>query len=211
MRKPDGKVCSRGHTYRTSGACPVCYPGRIKKMPRFVALLRGINVGGNNVIKMTALRECFERMGFADVSTYIQSGNVIFRSPSSDTKRLASKIEKGLSDAFRYVSKVVVLSEKDLARIAREVPEDFGREPEKYRYDVIFLRTPLTGERAMRALELRDGVDTVYRGANTLYFKRLTARATQSKLRNLIQKPEYQEMTIRNWNTTVKLLGFLAD
>lgn len=54
MKKSDWKTCSRGHKYKESGLCPVCYPGKIQKMPRFVALLRGINVGGSNIIKMTA-------------------------------------------------------------------------------------------------------------------------------------------------------------
>ncbi len=69
-------------------------------------MLRGINVGGNNIIKMADLKACFERMGFSNVSTYIQSGNVIFESTKKDAARLEKKIETSLSEAFRYDSRV---------------------------------------------------------------------------------------------------------
>jgi uncharacterized protein (DUF1697 family) len=63
-----------------------------------LVLLRGINVGGKNIIKMADLRACFEGMGFATISTYIQSGNVLFRSAEKDKARLTKKIEAGLSE-----------------------------------------------------------------------------------------------------------------
>ena len=61
-------------------------------MPRYVALLRGINVGGKNLIRMPALKAAFEAAGFEDVSTYIQSGNVLFSSPSRSARRLTEEI-----------------------------------------------------------------------------------------------------------------------
>ena len=64
-------------------------------MPRYVALLRGINVGGNNLIKMTALKACFEEQGFADVVTYIQSGNVLFDARASGAAKLARRHRGG--------------------------------------------------------------------------------------------------------------------
>ena len=67
-------------------------------MNNYVALLRGINVGGNNIIRMTALKACFETLGFQDVSTYIQSGNVLFSTAESDTVKLTAKIETALSN-----------------------------------------------------------------------------------------------------------------
>ena len=67
-----------------------------------LALLRGINVGGKNVIRMAELRNCFEAAGFRDVVTYIQSGNVIFRSPSSGLGALTIRIEGMLAAAFGY-------------------------------------------------------------------------------------------------------------
>jgi uncharacterized protein (DUF1697 family) len=62
----------------------------------FVALLRGVNVGGNNMISMSSLKQSFETMGFTDVSTYINSGNIIFKSKEADARKLETKIEKVL-------------------------------------------------------------------------------------------------------------------
>lgn len=173
-------------------------------MKRYCALLRGINVGGNNIIKMTALKASFEKMGFDDVRTYIQSGNVLFKTTGSPAA-LEEKIEKALSKEFSYKSRVVVLSHEILAQTIAGAPKGFGTKPLKYRYDVLFLKKPLTPAQAMKAVELREGVDEAAAGKHALYFKRLVAKATQSKLLKLVMKPEYQYMTIRNWNTTTKL------
>jgi len=77
---------------------------------RYLGLLRGINVGGSNIIKMADLRSCFEEMGFKGVLTYIQSGNVLFESEDRDKLKLQDKIEKVLSDRFNYSSSVVVVT-----------------------------------------------------------------------------------------------------
>ena len=73
-----------------------------------MALLRGINVGGKNIIRMADLRSCFEAEGFRDVLTYIQSGNVIFRAPDSTPGALTIRIEEMLASAFDYQGKVVL-------------------------------------------------------------------------------------------------------
>ena len=70
-------------------------------MPSYVALLRGINVGGKNLIRMPALKACFEAKGFEDVATYIQSGNVLFRAPASPAPELSRRIEKMLAQGVR--------------------------------------------------------------------------------------------------------------
>lgn len=178
-------------------------------MKTYIALLRGINVGGHNIIKMTMLRACLESLGFNNVQTYIQSGNVILNSSESLTA-IEAKIKKGLSKSFSYKSPVVVIPLHTLKSIIAEAPDGFGKEPQKYRYDVIFLKEPLTPTKAMVVVEMRDGVDEVYQGKYALYFKRLIAKATQSKLPKLVSKPEYQQMTIRNWNTSTKLLELAA-
>jgi uncharacterized protein (DUF1697 family) len=81
---------------------------------RYLALLRGINVGGGNIIKMADLKGCFEEMGFAAVATYIQSGNVVFRSEEKDAARLVNRIERALSARFAYASRVVLRTHKQL-------------------------------------------------------------------------------------------------
>jgi len=176
---------------------------------QYLALLRGINVGGNNIIKMADLKTCFENMDFSNVLTYIQSGNVLFKSAEKDTAKLTKKIETGLSERFRYESRLVVISHKQLKQAVEEAPRGFGKDPEKFRYDVIFLKEPITPKEAMKSVSTKEGVDNAYTGKNVLYFSRLLSRATQSRLSRIASMPVYQSMTIRNWNTTTKLLALM--
>ncbi len=176
---------------------------------KFVALLRGINVGGNNIIKMADLKACFEGMRFANVATYIQSGNVLFETSEANGKKLAGKIEKALSSAFDYESRVVLVSHPQLKRVVEKAPRGFGRDAAKFRYDVIFLKEPLTALEAMKSVSVKEGVDTAHAGDGVLYFSRLISKATQSRLNKIIGTPAYQNMTMRNWNTTTQLLAMM--
>src|ERR671922_2218665 len=128
-------------------------------MTRCVALLRGINVGGKNLIKMPALKAAFEEDGFDNVSTYIQSGNVLFDSPDSSSPQLTTRIEKMLAEAFDYIPTVVVRSRRQMRSIVDRAPKGFGSQPAKYRYDVIFLKEPLTARAAMKHVPTNPAVD----------------------------------------------------
>ena len=176
---------------------------------QYLALLRGINVGGNNIIKMADLKACFESMDFSDVLTYIQSGNVLFKSADKDKVKLTKKIETGLSERFSYEARLVIVTHKQLKQAVEEAPRGFGRDADKFRYDVIFLKEPITPKEAMKSVSTKEGVDNAYTGKNVLYFSRLLSRATQSRLSRIASMPVYQNMTIRNWNTTTKLLAMM--
>jgi uncharacterized protein (DUF1697 family) len=180
-------------------------------MPRYVALLRGINVGGKNLIKMPALKACFEANGFEDVATYIQSGNVLFASHETRAVRLTERIEAMLAETFGYEATVVVRSRTQMRAVVERSPEGFGAEPATYRYDVIFLKEPLTARAAMTSVPTKSGVDEVHAGTGVLYFSRLIENATQSRLNKIVSSPIYPSVTIRNWNTTTKLVGMLTS
>jgi uncharacterized protein (DUF1697 family) len=175
----------------------------------YVALLRGINVGGNNVIRMPALKACFEAEGHRRVSTYIQSGNVLFTSDRARRLTLTREIEKVLSKTFSYESRVVLRSFEQMKRVVERAPGGFGSRPAEYRYDVIFLKEPLTAEQAMRSVTAKPGVDRAVAGDGVLYFSRLIAKASQSQMSRIVTRPEYKSMTIRNWNTTGRLLELM--
>jgi uncharacterized protein (DUF1697 family) len=104
---------------------------------------------------------------------------------------------------------VVVASHEQLRTAVRKAPKGFGAKPEKYRYDVIFLREPLSAKEAVKSVTTKEGVDQVWAGDGVLYFSRLIERATASHLSRIVGLPVYQEMTIRNWNTTTKLLTLM--
>lgn len=176
-------------------------------MNDFIALLRGINVGGNNIIRMVDLKAGFESMGFQNVRTYIQSGNVIFSSEMDDKEALTERIEVGLSKLFNYTSRIVLISKKQLKRIVEGAPPEFGQAPELYRYDVLFLKPPMTADEVFGQLPAREGVDRISKGDAVIYYTRLISQASKSKLNKVIGMPVYKQITIRNWNTTLKLLS----
>lgn len=173
-----------------------------------MALLRGINVGGRNLISMADLRGAFEAEGYEEVDTYIQSGNVLF---STDAKRasLEDEIEAILRRRLDVQLSVVVRSDIQMRNVVHKCPDGFGEKPELYHSDVVFLKAPLTSKTALSVVDLREGVDRVWPGTRVLYFARLSARRSQSKLSKLAGTPEYKLMTIRNWNTTTRLLELL--
>ena len=177
-------------------------------MTTYVALLRGINVGGKNLIRMPALKACFEENGFEDVSTYIQSGNVLFAT-SGRAAELTDRIEAMLAEAFDYVPTVVVRSQRQMQGVVAGAPKGFGTQPARYRYDAIFLKEPLTARKAIGEVPTNPAVDTAHAGTGVLYFSRLTAKATASRLNRIVASPIYPNVTIRNWNTTTKLLSLM--
>ncbi len=175
---------------------------------RYVALLRGINVGGRNSVAMADLREAFEAAGYEAVSTYIRSGNVLFQSDAAPDL-LEDDLEAVLERRFGFRLLVVVRSHLQLRNVVEEAPDGFGADPEKYHSDVIFLKAPLSSQEAMVVVSLREGVDQAWPGTGVIYFARLSARRTQSRMNRIVGTREYAQMTIRNWTTTTKLLGIL--
>ena len=180
--------------------------GRGVGVTRYVALLRGINVGGRNKVAMSDLRQAFEEAGYRDVRTYSQSGNVLFESTAA-RRTLEEEIERTLESRYEIPLIVVVRSHAELRRIIDVAPAGFGAAPDRYHSDVIYLKPPLTAKQAMRVVQLREDVDQAWPGKGVLYFARLSALRTKSKMGTIVGTPEYQSMTIRSWTTTTKLLG----
>lgn len=174
---------------------------------QYLALLRGINVGGNNPVKMSELRDALEEMGLTEVRTYINSGNAVFRAPRQPRAVLAKRLEAKLSERFGIKLRLVLLTHAQLERVVKEAPGGFGGATE--RCDVIFLFAPLTVKRAVAAMETKEGVDHLWAGTGVVYFSRLTEKATSSRMGRVIAKPEYKDMTIRSWGTTTKLLALM--
>jgi len=182
-----------------------------KRLYFYIALLRGINVGGKNMIPMPKLKTCFEALHLKQVATYIQSGNVIFVSEIENKKGLIALIEKGLYDSFKISLRATLLSLKELEAVIKKAPQGFGASPNDYRYDVIFLFGASNSKTLLRQIKTKEGVDKVSAGRNVLYFSRLAKEASKSYLSKIIQLPEYKEMTVRNWNTTTKLYKLLSE
>ncbi len=182
------------------------------RMNRYLVLLRGINVGGKNKVQMASLREVLEELGYADVTTYIASGNVILSS-SRKPDEIQRQIEDALPKAFRLDSdliRVLVLSRAQLRAIVENRPKGFGDKPDTYHSDAIFL-IGIDAETAMEVFDPHPEVDRVWPGDGVIYSQRLSAQRTRSRLNKAITTPLYKSMTIRSWTTTLALFALMSQ
>ncbi len=179
-------------------------------MQTYVILIRGINVGGGNKVPMAELKKCLEEAGYTNVLTYIASGNVILSSDKTPAV-IKADIERLLPTHFTLRDgfvKVLVLSHDQLRAVIANKPAGFGDQPDMYHSDAIFLiDSPV--EQAMAVFDPREGVDMIWSGDGVIYSQRVSALRTKSRLGKIIGTVPYQSMTIRNWNTTTKLLQLL--
>lgn len=175
-------------------------------MNTYLILLRGINVGGKNIVPMSGLKKFLEEQGFSNVSTYIASGNVILQSakPADEVRKQMEQVlpeNFNLDDGF---IKVLVLKPDQIKSIVDHKPTDFGEQPDTYHSDAIFL-IDIKASEAMFAFNPREGVDSIWPGDGVIYSQRLSSQRTKSRLNQVMGSPLYKSMTIRNWNTTTKL------
>lgn len=172
---------------------------------RYVALLRGINVGGNNRIVMKELAEAFRAAGYDEVSTYINSGNVLFSAPQRPTEK---EVEKVITDAFGLTIPVLVRSGDEIAQVVADAPPEL--DDPTVRPDVYFLRPGLSPADALAGMpEPHPDVDRIWEGPGVLYTTRVAELASRSRLTKVVGTKLYKEMSVRNWNTTRKLLALL--
>ncbi|MDR0910210.1 MAG: DUF1697 domain-containing protein [Spirochaetaceae bacterium] len=181
------------------------------KKINYLALLRGINIGGKNLVKMDFLKNIFEEMGFEDVQTYIQSGNVLFKDGEKNKIKLAKMIENKLFEKLDVQINVLILTLNELENILNNKPATFGDENEKYKYDIVFLIEPLTTKEVLSNIDTKRGEDTISEGKNIFYITRLTEKLSGSYLTKIIKTPMWQNITIRNLKTTKKLYELLLD
>ena len=169
----------------------------------FVALLRGVNVGGNNMISMSALKESFTAIGFKDVASYINSGNLIFKSKEDDARKLEKKIEQMLSKEYQLDSKVVVRTLSEMEKLVKSLPRSWG--DTNWRYNVIFLRHTIDSEKIVVDLPATGDIEQIAYRPGALLWSTQATEYNRTQLAKLASRKIYKDMTIRNLNTTKKL------
>jgi len=174
----------------------------------FVALLRGVNVGGKNMISMKSLKESFEKLGFAAVTTYINSGNIIFKTKEADARKLEQKIEQMLARDYELGSKVVVRSLPEMESLVQSFPKNWNSDS-AWRYNVVYLRHTIDSEKILAELEIRKDIEEVfYRPGTLLWSSQMSALKGTEGLQFSSRKMG-QEITVRNTNTTRKLCDLM--
>ena len=176
----------------------------------FVALLRGVNVGGNNIISMRALKESFEKSGFTQVATYINSGNVIFATKELDARKLEKKVEQILSKDFQLDSKVVVRSVSEMAKLVESLPESWTGDS-RYRYNVMFLRHTIDSEKILEELAAKSGAEQFEYRQGALLWSAEVSELARTSMQKLLSRKVFQDMTVRNLNTTKKLYELMKQ
>jgi uncharacterized protein (DUF1697 family) len=175
----------------------------------YVALLRGINVGGKNIVAMKSLKENFERLGFKDVSTYINSGNVLFRAAPADARKLEAKIDAMLAREHGLKGATVVRSHREMSRLKKTISANWYRKAEDWRYNVMFLRDAIDSEEVLDGIVVEPDIEHVVYCPGALLWASRVSDLTRSAWAKLPSHPIYKQMTVRNINTTSKICSLL--
>ena len=172
----------------------------------YICLLRGINVSGQKKIKMVALKASFETLGFTDVVTYIQSGNIVFKSSESDSKKLEEIIHQLLLDDFGFDVTVIVLTPDQLKYAANNNPyqKDTTKDPKKFY--VVFLQDNPQQEN-IDVLATYDYSPEEYSLDNKIIFYYADNGAHKAKMsNNFFENKLKVKASTRNWRTVNKLV-----
>jgi len=173
---------------------------------KYVALLRGINVGGNNKVSMVELKAMFEELGFTDVQTYINSGNLIF----NGSKTLLKNIEPAFTDRFGFPIKFLFVDCNKLQKIHDAIPADWLNDAEQ-KTDVWFLWDEYAKESSLELLSINEDVDRLLYVEGAIIWRVLKKNYAKSGMNNVIGTELYKNLTARNVNTVRKLVQLMED
>lgn len=176
----------------------------------YVALLRGINVGGRRKVDMKQLKATFERVGMKNVRTYINSGNVIFRSDVNDAAKLAGELSSAIQAEFGFPVPVIVRDVDNIRTLVQALPES-SLEGKNARCNVMFLSEHFDNEEILGQLAIKPGIDDVTYIPGAVVWRIDPAGATRSGIKKLFGTDLYANMTIRNTNTVRKLAELMQQ
>jgi uncharacterized protein (DUF1697 family) len=174
-------------------------------MEKLVALLRGINVSGQKKIPMKALKELFLSLDLSDVSTYIQSGNVVFNTTSIDG--LCERIQSKIKEDFGFDVPVIIRNHKEIEKCVNDTPFSILEQGKSY---VVFLEREGEQEGFEKLKAYQGEGEKIILSGKEIYL--MTASYGNTKLNNnLIENKLRIRATTRNWNTVQKLLEMLQS
>lgn len=174
----------------------------------YIALLRGINVGGNNKINMKALQSTFEQAGMRHVTTYINSGNIIFSHSTLTHSELSSILEQAIATDFNLQIKVMIRDMQQMQTVLSQIPESWSND-DQMKSDVFFLWDEIDNESIIEKLPLKAGIGTLIYIPGAILFAVSRQDAAQSQMNKLVSSKLYPLMTIRNVNTTRKIVQLM--
>jgi len=175
-------------------------------MTRYIALLRGVNVGGNNIVKMADLKAAFELQGFGNVTTYINSGNILFDSELGDIVSLKDTCESVIADGFGLDIPVCVISADELTEALTNAPEWWSKMDDA-RHDAFFVIPPMTAAEIVAHVgAVKEEYENVDYYGRVIFWSAPMATFSRTRWSKLSKdKTMYRTITVRNANTALKL------
>lgn len=175
-------------------------------MGKYVALLRGINVGGNNKVAMSELKDVFKANGFEDVATYINSGNLLFSIEENDKWKLKEVCEALIEEHFQAAIPVTVFSAKDMQEMADHVPAWWGSE-EGAKHNALFVIPPATAQEVVASVgPVRPEYEKVAYYDGVIFWSAQLKTFSRTRWSKIVGTPAYANVTVRNANTFRKLV-----
>lgn len=177
---------------------------------KYVALLRGINVGGKNKVEMKKLTLAFEEAGMTSVTTYINSGNVVFVSTNDYKETIAATLERVIFSHFDLQIHVLVYSSDEFLKIAQSVPESWSND-QAMKSDVLFLWQDIDDETIVNRLPIKLDIDRVIYVPGAILWSVDKDMVVKSGIGKLVGTALYRRMTVRNVNTVRKISALLES
>jgi uncharacterized protein (DUF1697 family) len=174
-------------------------------MKTYVALLRGINVGGNNIVEMKKLKITFEKLGFSNVITYINSGNIIFESTSNPNSKT---IEDAIEIDFSLIIPVLIRSIKNITEVCKTIPLTWTNDTEQ-KTDILFLWDEIDTPTVVSQIVTNPEVDQLTYVSGALIWHVDRAVYNKSGMHKFVTTKLYKSMTARNINTLRKLVELI--
>jgi len=181
------------------------------KFTVYVALLRGINVGGSNKIAMADLISCFERLGYDHVRTYINSGNVIFSAPSTNARAIELQIEKALDATFSLPIRVIIRSVQEMRQVVQAMPPEWGSQAADLKCDVIFVRHTIDSPKLLERFHVNPAVEELIYHPGVLLWSVKSKDFSRSGFTKVNQMDIYQDMTVRGPNSVRKIYELMQQ
>ncbi|MEI5990664.1 hypothetical protein A5881_002169 [Enterococcus termitis] len=176
-------------------------------MNRYISLLRGINVSGKNKIPMPQLKVIFEELGFSSVSTYINSGNVLFNSARADKEELVTEIKKAIQDIFQLEIPVVVVTSEELQDTFNNAPDWWNTDNKEVYHNTIFMVSPTTVAEVVQVMgEPKPEYEKIHFYNNVIFWSADLKNFSKARWSKLASSSVNNKVTVRNANTVKKLV-----
>lgn len=195
--------------HTTTQAKIIATSANLKVMEEYLLLLRGVNVGGNSLVRMADLKTALNDADFQNVKTYIQSGN-IFVTSTLDKTTAADQIVRLIETKFGVVTTLAIFTKREWQEIIESAPKWWGKDPE-WKHNLLVMIGAYDMSKVIEAVgTLKPAIEAMEPGPGVLYQSMSRALFGRTTTGKLASSPVYKEMTVRNYNTANKLLGLFS-